>query len=108
MLGVRSSLLRFLRSEFTLGSGGGDELQAGEARVIAGESVSEETLASAGTANFSICFVGEDAAEEEHDGNSGAVGTTAATSDGEEGGGVQQSEGVVICDGSFTLFARER
>lgn len=108
MLGVRSSLLRFLRSEFTLGSGGGDELQAGEARVIAGESVSEETLASAMSANFSICFVGEDAAEEEHDGKSGAVGTTTALSDREEGGGAQHSEGIEICDGSFTLFARER
>ena len=107
MLGVRSSLLCFLRSEFTLGSVpvvGDDDGQAGEARLIAGESVSEETLASATTANFSIRFV-EDAAEED-DRKSGAVGTTA--SDGEEGGGVQHSEGVRICDGSLTLFARER
>lgn len=105
MLGVRSSLLRFLRSEFTLGSVvGDDDVQAGEARLIAGESVSEESSASATTANFSICFV--EYAAEEHDGKSGAVGTT--TTSYEEEGGVQHSEGVGICDGSFTLFARER
>lgn len=103
MLGVRSSLLCFLRSEFTLGSVVGDDVQVGEARLIAGDSVSKETSASAARANFSICFV--DDAAEEHDGKSGAVGMT--TSDGEEGG-VQHSEGVGIWDGSSTLFARVR